>query len=93
MVTQVIINKTGNEIVAMVIARLYAYLQWVVGTNTGLFKASRFQFFTQELIIGSLVYQDRQLFIDRAYQLGGIPLPPKVTVFAQVMTKGLVSPG
>jgi len=57
-IPQVIINKTGDEIIAVVIALLHTHLQRMVSADTGLLQGSRFQFFSKKLIIGALVNQD-----------------------------------
>ena len=53
---QMVVYKTGDKIVAMIITFLHAHLDWVVGANTGLFQASRLQFFTEKIILCALIY-------------------------------------
>ena len=53
-----IVNKTGDEIVAVVVTFLYTHFQRVVGADAGLLQAARFLFISQEIIITTLVYQD-----------------------------------
>jgi hypothetical protein len=39
-----IIDKSGDKIIAMVVAFLHPHIKWVVSANTCLFEASRLQF-------------------------------------------------
>ena len=58
MVSQVIIDKAGDEVIAVVIALLHSNFQGVMGADAGLLEAAGFQFFTEKFILCTLVDQD-----------------------------------
>lgn len=76
----------------MVVARLQAQGQRVVGRIAGLLQALRLQLGLQELVRLALVDQQRQALVSHSDQLAGIPLCPVGRVVAQVGMEGLLPP-
>ena len=71
---QVILDKTGNEVIAMVVTRLPAQGQRVIGGLRCCFKRFRLELRHKKIIPVALVDQDRQYFRCRAQT--SAPCPP-----------------
>ena len=89
---QVILDETGNEVVAMVVTRLPAQGQRVIGRFRCCFKRFRFELRHEKIIPVALVDQDRQFFGCTRQQGAGIPFAPVRAIFAQVTGKRLFAP-
>src|SRR5690606_30004111 len=89
----VLADEAGDEVVAVVVARLHAQFQRMAGGLAGLAQQFRAQLALEELVGVALVHQQRQLLLRAGDQLGGIPLLPGLAVVAEVGGEGLLAPG
>src|SRR3990167_2506688 len=93
MVTQVVIDKAGDKVVAMVVARLQTQGQRMPRRLGGALQCLGLELSLEKVVAVALVDQDRQLLRRLRQQDAGIPLTPARTLLAQVAGKGLLAPG
>ncbi len=94
MVLKVIPQKRGDEVIAVVVARLQAQGQRVMGGVTRGLQQLGAQLAGQVFVGLALVHQQVQPFREgRGHQGRGIPRSPRLAVFAQVRAQRLLAPG
>ena len=84
MVGDVLTDKAFDEVVAVVVARLQAQLQWVACGSTGGLQQFRLQLVGEEFIGIALVHQQGQALDGIGDQRHGIPGLPFIAIIAQV---------
>src|SRR3989338_10103707 len=91
--TQVVIDKAGDKVVAVIVARLQPQGQRMAGSLRRRLESIRLELVFQEIITIALIHQNRQLFRCICEQGAGIPLAPARTLVAQVTRECLLAPG
>src|SRR5690606_27678291 len=76
MMPQMIINKAGDEVVAMVVPRLPTQRQRMPRSGGGRFQSLGLELLSEEVIRIALIHQQRQPLRRIGNQLTGIPLLP-----------------
>jgi hypothetical protein len=76
MVAQVVFDKAGDEVVAVVVAGVPAQDQRLAGIAAGGFSTMRVQLLGQELVGLALVHQQRRRAVAGLDQLGGVVFGP-----------------
>ena len=90
---QVIVDEAGDEIVAVVIARMHTQRQRMPGSRAGVAQFLRLQLLDQETVGLALIDQQGQAFAAPGNQFAGVPFLPRGAVVAEVARKSLLSPG
>src|SRR5690606_25591474 len=92
MMPQMIIDKAGDEEVAVIVTRLPTQGQRMPNSSGRRFQGLGLELFGEEVIRIALVNQQRQTLRRIGNQLTGIPLLPLFPVVAQIVTEGLLPP-
>ena len=93
MMAQMVVDKAGDEVVAVVVTRLQAQGQRMAGGAGRRLQGLRPELDLKEVVAVALVDQDRQPLLCLGQQRAGIPLAPARTVLAQVTGESLLAPG
>lgn len=91
--TQVIVDEAGDEVVAVVIARLHAQRQRMSGRLGRSLQHLRLELAFEKIVTIALIDQDRQLLLGLGDQHAGIPLTPARTLLAEVQRERLLPHG
>src|SRR3990167_3851443 len=92
MVTQVVIDKAGDKVVAMVVARLQTQGQRMPRRLGGALQCLGLELSLEKVVAVALVDQDRQLLRRLRPQDAGIPLTPARTRRARFVRQGSAPP-
>lgn len=90
---QVIVDEAGDEIVAVVIARMHTQRQRMPGSRAGVAQFLRLQLLDQETVGLALIDQQGQAFAAPGNQFAGIPFLPRGAVVAKVARKAFCPQG
>src|SRR5690606_18275156 len=93
MMAQVVVNETGDEVIAVVIAGLQTQRQRVTDSIGRSLQCLRLELNLEKVITITLIDQQRQSLRGLGQQRAGIPLAPARTVVAQVIGERLLAPG
>src|SRR5690554_1534500 len=92
MMSNMLTNKAGDKVIAVVITGLHAQRQWMPCLFTDLLQQLRLQLFLKKVIRFALINQQWQLFSCRSDQGAAIPFQPALSVITQIGAERFLAP-